>query len=127
MNYSKEEIEERFGKKLVGKWLMKRSVVESLQKLPYDIVEYVTENVWFVSSFDDAWGFVLTGEELQGKQLIFLSDELFSEPREQIQYTIIHEIGHVILKHRNAILKPQTKAEVEKQEFEADQFADKYL
>lgn len=127
MNYSKEEIEERFGKKLVGKWLMKRSVVESLQRLPYDIVEYVTENVWFVSSFDDAWAFVLTGEELQGKKLIFLSDELFSEPKEQIQYTIIHEIGHVMLKHRNAILKTQTKTEVEKQEFEADQFAEKYL
>src|SRR6185295_15759036 len=108
-------IEERFGKKLVGKWLMKKSVLDSLQKLPYDIVDYVTENVWFVSSFDDAWGFVLTGEELQGKQLIFLSDELFSEPKEQILYTIIHEIGHVILKHRNAILKAQTKAEVEKQ------------
>lgn len=127
MNYSKEAIEQKFGKKLVGKWLMKKSVLESLQRLPADIIDYVTENVWFISSFDDAWGFVLTGEELQGKQLIFLSDELFSEPKDQIQYTIIHEIGHVMLKHRNAILKPQTKIEIEKQEFEADQFADKYL
>ena len=106
---------------------MKRSVVEALQRLPVDIVDYVTENVWFISSFDDAFGFVLTGEELQGKQLIFLSDELFSEPKAQIHYTIIHEVGHVILKHRNAILKPQTQAEAEKQEYDADQFANKFL
>lgn len=127
MNITKEEIAEKFGNKLVGKWLMKRSVVEALQKLPTEIVDYVTENVWFISSFDDAFGFVLTGEELQGKQLIFLSDELFSEPRAQIDYTIIHEIGHIMLKHRNAILKPQTRAEAEKQEYEADQFANRYL
>lgn len=127
MSFTKEELEEKFGNKLVGKWLMKKSVLESLQQLPVDIVDYVTENVWFISSFEDAFGFVLTGEELQGKQLIFLSDELFSEPKEQIHYTIIHEIGHVMLKHRNAIIEPQTRAEAERQEFEADQFANKYL
>jgi Zn-dependent peptidase ImmA (M78 family) len=127
MSYITTQIREKFGKKLVGKDQMKNQVVQALQKLPDNLIRYVTENVWFVSSFDDAFGFVITGEELQGKQLIFLSDDLFSEDQEQISYTIIHEIGHVVLKHHNAILEIQSKSEVDKQETEADQFAKGYL
>ncbi|HSX57799.1 MAG TPA: ImmA/IrrE family metallo-endopeptidase [Candidatus Saccharimonadales bacterium] len=127
MSYTKVEIEEKFGARLVGKRVTKRFVIEALQLLPDEVVDFVTKNVWFVSSFEDAWGFVLTGEELQGKQLIFLSDDLFGESEKQIRYTILHEVGHVILKHRNAILQSQTKLESQKQEMEADSFAKKFL
>lgn len=127
MAASFDQLKEKFGNRLVGRHVMKKSVIEAIQKLPEVLSDKITKNVWFVSSFDDAWGFVLTGTELQGKHLIFLSDELFQEPKKQIEYTILHEIGHVILNHRNAILKPQTKQESEKQELQADQFARKYL
>ncbi len=127
MSFTREEIREKLGGRLVGKESMKKSVVLALQKLPDDLVLKITKEVWFISSFDDAWGFVLTGDELQGKHLIFLSDELFSEPEKQIVYTILHEVGHVILRHRNAILRPQTREETEKQESHADEFARKYL
>lgn len=127
MNFTREEIRKRLGGRLVGKEIMKRATVAAIQRLPDQIIKKVTETVWFVSSFDDAWGFVLTGEELRGKHLVFLSDELFKEGEKQIVYTIIHEIGHVILKHRNGILKPQSRAETEKQEMEADKFAKEYI
>ena len=127
MSYSTDQIKQKLGGRLVGKYVMKKAVVEAIQKLPDDISDQVTKNVWFISSFDDAWGFVLTGNELQGKHLVFLSDELFVEAKEQIEYTVLHEIGHVILNHRNAILKPQTKAETDRQEMQADEFARKYL
>jgi len=45
----------------------------------------------------------------------------------QIKYSIAHEIGHVVLNHRNSVLIAQTKAEIKKQEKEADEFARKYI
>jgi Zn-dependent peptidase ImmA (M78 family) len=41
-------------------------------------------------------------------------------------YSIAHEIGHVILKHRNSTLVKQTKREIKKQEREADKFAKQF-
>ncbi len=46
---------------------------------------------------------------------------------EQIRYTIAHEIGHVLLGHRNSIIEKQSKAEISNQEREADEFARKYI
>ncbi|MDP2671509.1 MAG: ImmA/IrrE family metallo-endopeptidase [bacterium] len=122
-----EIIKEKFAGKLIGNSRMQFLVCETLLAFPQEIQNFVTKNCWFVSSFEDAWGFTLRGEEIQKKYLIFLSDELFSESRRQQRYTIAHEIGHVILKHRNAILERQTAGEVAKQEREAGGFAEKYL
>jgi len=122
-----EEIKEKFAGKLIGNLRMQRLVCETLLSFPEKIVNQVTISCWFVSSFDDAWGFTLAGKELGGNHLIFLSDELFDQDYNQQNYTVAHEIGHVILKHRNAILEPQSKAEIAQQEEEADQFVKKYL
>lgn len=122
-----EQIRKAFGHRLVGRKSMQRLVCEVMLIFPQDIIKFVTKNCWFVSSFDEAFGFVLRGDELDGKHLIFLSDELFSEPKEQQYYTITHEIGHVVLGHKNAILESQTKHGTEKQEKEADKFSKLYL
>ena len=76
---------------------------------------------------EDAYGFTFTGNDLKNQHLIFLSDELFRESKEQISRTIAHEIGHVILNHRNSTLTSQTKEEIRKQEKEADAFAKEYI
>lgn len=122
-----EEIRKAFGHRLVGKKSMQKAVCEVMLIFPEDIVKLVTKSCWFVSSFDDAFGFVLRGDELDGKHLIFLSDDLFYQPKEQQYYTIAHEIGHVVLDHKNSILESQTKYETQKQEKEADKFAKFYL
>lgn len=127
MIYTKEAIKESLGVRLVGKSKAKHFIVEAIQKLPQNLLDKILNEVWFISSFDDAWGFVLKGEELKGKSLVFLSDELFEEPKDQIEYTILHEIGHVVLNHRNGILEAQSQKETERQEKEADQFAKEYL
>lgn len=113
--------------RIVGSTKVKGLITEALTMLPEDIQEYITNNVWFLSSFPDAWAYTFTGADIPDKHLIILSDELFSEPKSQIQYTILHEIGHVILKHKNSINYKQTKQEIEKQEDEADRFAKLYL
>ena len=127
MSYSAEEIKDKLGGRLIGKAGVKKLVCETLKLLPAESVDYLTANVWFISSFEDAWGFTMRGDELHGKHLIFLSDELFLETREHAVSTILHEVGHVILNHRNAILEPQESSETEKQEKEADAFARRYL
>ena len=90
-------------------------------------MDYITRRVWILSSDSEAWAFTFTGNDLKDKHLIFLSDELLAEDKSQIQFTLLHEIGHVILGHKNSINYKQTKAEINKQERQANQFAGKYL
>ncbi len=122
-----EDVKKLFGGKLIGKVSMQKLVCETLIFFPTELIDKVTQSCWFITSYDDAWGFTLRGDELGGKHLIFLSDELFDQDKTQQHYTVAHEIGHVVLGHRNAILEPQSKTETAKQEAEADQFAQKYL
>ncbi len=124
-----EKIKKKFKGKLIGNTRMQKLVCETLLTFPKDIIDFVTKNVWFVSSFEDAWGFTLKIDELKkkGKYLIFLGDELWEQGKYAQAYEITHEIGHVILKHRNAITKSQTKREADRQEKEAHEFALRYL
>lgn len=122
-----EKIKRRFKGKLVGKVRMQTLVCETLLILPKGITNFVTQNVWFISSFEDSWGFVLDSKDLGKKHIIFLGDELFEQDKYAQHYTIAHEIGHVVLNHRNAILETQTMRETEKQEDEAHQFAIQYV
>lgn len=96
-------------------------------KFPEEVIKYIIKNCWFLSSDPEAWAYTFTGSDLKDKHLIFLSDELLQEDISQIQFTIAHEIGHVILGHKNSINYRQTKEEISKQEREADEFAHKYL
>lgn len=121
-----KEIYKAFGGKLVGNAQMKRNVGQTLANMPTDIVKLVTKNCWFMGSADDAWAFTFTGNDLRDQHQIFISDELLLQTESQILHSIAHEIGHVILNHRNSVLVRQTKAEIRKQEKEANQFAKKY-
>lgn len=95
--------------------------------MPKKIRNFITQNCWFFGSFEDAWAFTFTGNDLKNQHLIFISDELLLQDELQIKYSIAHEIGHVMLNHRNSVLVRQSKEEIAKQEKEADRFAKKYL
>lgn len=124
---SVSSIEKAFGYRLQGNKRMKHIVAHTVSLLPQEAIKTVTKHCWFVSSFEDSWAFALRGEDLaKNDALVFLSDELLSENEEQIRWTILHEIGHVILGHKNAILEPQSKSEIKRQEKEADRFALQY-
>ena len=122
------EINKAFGGRLIGNPKVKTIICEIVATLPKNLIEYITNNVWFLSSPEDAWAITFRGSDIYNHQhLIFLSHELFNEDSSQIEYTTLHEIGHVILGHKNSIGRKQTQSEIDKQEFEADQFARKYL
>lgn len=127
MNLNLKEIKEKMGGRLVGNDFMQDSVAKAILRLPEEIALPIIENCWFFSSDDDSFGFAFNGNDLKNKHLIFLSDVLFHEAESQIMYTILHEIGHIALKHKNSIQYTQTKEEIRRQESEADLFAKKYL
>lgn len=120
-------IYDAFDGKLVGNAHMKKYVCETLLRMPNEVIGLVTRECWFMASMEDAWAFTFSGNELKNQHLIFLSDDLLSQDESQIHYTIAHEIGHVVLGHRNSVLIQQTKEEIQKQEKEADVFAKQYI
>jgi hypothetical protein len=127
MNEKINEVSRKFGNKIIGNNKVRRVVCEVVSLLSSEQIEFITKNVWFVNSFPDAWGFVFRGAELKGKYLVFLSDEAFRQPKADQYYEVAHELGHVLLKHRNSIGRPQTKSQITKQEGEADRFARQIL
>ena len=116
-----------FDGKLIGKFEMKKCVCETLSLMPKNIIDFITKNCWFMSSMEDAWAFTFTGNDLRDQHLIFLSDDLLTQSKSQICYSIAHEIGHVVLKHRNSVLMRQSKVEIKRQEKDADAFANTYV
>jgi Zn-dependent protease with chaperone function len=128
MKWTIETVRKALGGKLIGRLYMREMVCKAILLLPDEMIVHVTKHVWFISSQDDAWAFTFRGSDVHGAHLIFLSDELLSAEEEQIIYTILHEIGHVVLEHRNSLGGYiQTESEIKQQEREADRFAKKYF
>ena len=122
-----QRIYRTFGPRLVGGMPMKQHICEVVSRLPDEMVSFITQNCWFMGSMEDAWAFTFTGNDLKDQHLVFLSDELLMQDIQQIHYSIAHEIGHIMLSHRNSVVVKQTKEEIARQEKEADEFVQKYL
>lgn len=127
MNWTAEKVKHALGGRLLVKSFMGRIICQAILLLPDEIIKHVTGNVWFISSPQDAWAFTFRGSEIAEKHLIVMSEELFQQNEYDIIYTILHEIGHVILGHKNSIGLTQSPAEIRRQELQADNFAKKYL
>lgn len=109
------EIIKQFGGKIVAHGFAKKHIAEAISKLPQDIIQYLIETTWFLCSSPDAYGYAFNGNDVANKHFIFLADELFQQSEHQINYTILHELGYVILNHKNSINFKQTKKEINKQ------------
>lgn len=127
MKWTTSKVIKALNGKIIGKLFMKENVYKTLLLLPPETIENVCAKVWFISSPEDAWAFTFRGSEIKDRSLIILSEDLFLQDKKQIQYTILHELGHVILNHRNSIGFEQTDTEIEQQENEADNFAKEIL
>lgn len=127
MKWDVISIRKKIGGKLIGKPFMETIVCKTILLLPDDLIEKVCSSVWFIASQEDAWALTFRGSELKERHLIFLSDALLAQSDDQITYTILHEIGHVLLNHRNSIGALQTESEIQQQEAAADAFATNYL
>lgn len=77
MDWTIEKVRRAFSGRLIGKLFMRKVVCETLLLLPYKMIDYITSNVWFISSPEDAWAFTFRGSDIKNQHLIILSDELF--------------------------------------------------
>ncbi len=127
MNWTIKKVKKALGNKLIGNFFIREQVCKALLFLPSSVIEKVCKTVWFISSPDDSWAFTFKGSDIKKGHLIFISDELLNQNETQIRNTILHEVGHVVLNHRNSIGFLQTKTEIKHQEIEADNFVKKYL
>ena len=127
MDSQVEKIIRAFEGKIVGTKRTKKLVAQAVLKLPKEMQSHVTHHLWFFSTDDQAYAYAFHGNDLKDQHFIFLSDDLLAQHLGQIYYTILHEIGHIILEHKNSIEYHQAKHEISQQESEADQFAKKYL
>ena len=109
--------------RILGNKYLKVLVAKTLSVIPSDVKEHIAKNVTFIGPFDDAWAYTLQASDLETKYIVVISDELLAQNENQIIKTLIHEIGHATLGHRNAFYKPQSQHEIKKQEREANEFA----
>lgn len=127
MDPKTKRIYKEFDGKLIGSQKLKLFVCKTILALPKEHRHFITSFCWFMGSMDDAWAYTFTGNDLHNHHLIFISDELLKQDDHQIYFSIAHEIGHVLLKHRNSVVYQQTKGEILRQEEEADAFANTYI
>jgi hypothetical protein len=128
MQWDINTVRKALGPRLIGSLRMRELVCKTILYLPPELIEQVTQHVWFISSQDDAWAFTFRGSDINDAHLIFISDELLKADEEQIRFTILHEIGHVVRNHRNSLGGYiQTESEIHQQEDEADHFAREML
>lgn len=127
MEWTVEQVRWSFSGRLIGSSFMQKVICQTMLCLPPEIIKYATSSVWFISSSSDAWAFTLKGSDVEGQFIIFLPNELFRQRHNKIRYTILHEIGHIILGHNNSMGYKQSLQEINRQEKAADKFAKKYL
>jgi len=121
-----DEIKHLFAGKVIGSKKIQSYVYHALSLFPDILAEKIATTTWFMGSMDDAYAYAFTGNDLKNQHLIFLSDDLFHQSNNQIYFTVAHEIGHIILGHRNSVHYKQSKEEISQQEKEADEFAHQY-
>lgn len=80
-------------------------IAKALSVLNNDLIDKITEEVWFVASNKNEWAFQtpLQCRFLENrKSIIFLSEGLFKENQEKIMHVILHEVAHHVLGHKHA-------------------------
>jgi Zn-dependent peptidase ImmA (M78 family) len=103
-------------------------LAKSLAKLPRNIVDWTTENLFFVSTSDKEYAFSLSKKEWRHKRgFVFLSDLLKDLDEGKQAFIIAHEVAHHKLEHKSPVFNKLTERKVAKQEWEADTLANEWL
>jgi hypothetical protein len=99
----------------------------ALAAMPKKVVDWAVTDILFGSSVEN-WAYTLNPKDwAHVKGLVFLCESLKSESLEKQIFHIVHEIAHVKLGHRSAILLNLSQEEWKSQEQEADKLARKWL
>lgn len=99
----------------------------ALSKVPKEIADRVLEECLFLMPNPGMGGFRVSKRLLQGKDVIVLSEKLLEEDQKYIVLTILHEVAHFYLNHKNRVLDGLSEEEDRKQEEAADRWARQWI
>ena len=102
-------------------------VAKSLSKLPIEIIDKVTENCLFIMPKIEELGIYLPNDFIKDKQIFAFPEKLLEKEEHEIEHTILHEVAHYYLKHKNALIHNLSAEEYDRQEEEANKQVDKWL
>jgi hypothetical protein len=106
----------------------KAVVCVALSKLPINIVEFATEKIFWISSDEYRYAFVMNREKYSDRKWFVVLSETMKEKSDEVQWFFIaHEVAHCWLKHKNPILDKLSKDEIASQEMAADEQVAKWI
>lgn len=127
-SYSPEEADYQFGGMNAVSPEFRIILAKALSELPKATVDWVAENLIFISSSEEYWAFSLSKNEWEHiVGFVFLCEHLKNIAEKEQAFSIAHEIAHHRLGHKSPIFGNLTTDEFRKQEEEADKLARKWL
>jgi hypothetical protein len=100
----------------------------ALSKIPIDIVNDLYDHCYFLMSSEAAKALYFPPGFFDNKAIISFSDAYFkSADKKDFEHTIIHEVAHHALKHKNPWEHDSSEEEFNKQEKEANEQVEKWL
>ena len=102
-------------------------IAKSMTYLPLRIIKKIIKEVLFASE-ENCFAWHIPLEQIDNKKsIIFLSHYIKDMKEKEALHTILHEIGHFILKHKSPILLNLSQIKTKNQEKEANDFANRLL
>ena len=98
-------------------------VAEVLSKAPRRVVDKVLKHCAIVMPNSDGAYF---NSKYAKDSLIVLSERLLDMKSKEQHFTVLHEVAHFHLKHKDSMLSSMTKKQQKRQEDKADELANKW-
>jgi hypothetical protein len=107
---------------------LRKEISHALSKIPMGIVDDLNENCYFLVESEVGKASCFPVGFFDNKAIIVISDVYFcSADDKALEYTILHEVAHHALKHKNPWQHGLSTEEYDKQEKEADEQVEKWL
>jgi hypothetical protein len=104
------------------------AVCIALSKLPIDVIDFATEKIFWISSDEQRYAFVMNRDKYNDRKWFVVLSETMKELSDMVQWFFIaHEVAHCWLDHKNPIFDKLSKDEVARQENEADEQVAKWI
>ncbi len=115
------------GEMTLGNEKLRFAVAKCLSKLPLEIIEQVTKNCLFVMPTIEKLGIYLTNDLINDKVIFAFPEKLLEKEKSEIEHTILHEVAHYYLNHKNPLIYTLSGEEYDSQEQEANKQVDEWL
>jgi hypothetical protein len=107
---------------------LRNKISVALSKIPTDIVDDLCDNCYFLIESEVGKASYFPVGFFDNKAVIIISDIYFKSADDNaLEHTIMHEVAHHALKHKNPWQHGLSKEEYDKQEKEANEQVEKWL